>query len=246
MEKELEMFVEAAEQLEHLKATLAEQGNASTRLRALVDAVDKVADQIGRVPQGLSVVLSRAESAEKKLQVAVEQVQALKDSVPALIARFESSDVGRSIDSLTTHIAASREELRGFRSAAADFEMVVEQIRSAGETARHLVATEISKAAQAQERTIGAIGSLRAEVLEGMSALSNRIDKVAGLWEGAGAATANAFTQTTSAIKSAGERHSEVLQQIAALRNDVGAIGQVVTQQANSIKVLSTKKGLLF
>ncbi|MBS0454442.1 MAG: hypothetical protein JSS14_24365 [Proteobacteria bacterium] len=246
MEKELEMFVEAAEQLEHLKATLVDQGNASARLRALVDAVDKVANEIGRVPQGLSAVLGRAESAEKRLQVAVEQVQALKDSVPAIISRFESSDVGRSIDSLTTHIAASREELRGFRSAAADFEMVVEQMKSAGEAARTLMAAEVSKAVEAQERTIGAIGSLRAEVLEGMSALSNRIEKVAGMWEGAGAATANAFNQTTSAIRSAGEHHSEVLRQIVALRNDVGAIGQVVTQQADSIKVLSAKKGFSF
>ncbi len=114
----MDIFIEAAEQLQALKETLSEQQGSSVRLRGLTDTLEQVAAQISKIPAGLSSVLAKAESVEQRVIAASNKVEALKDGIPSIVERIERSDVGKSVDALTNDIAGSRSDLAGAKRHA--------------------------------------------------------------------------------------------------------------------------------
>ena len=73
MEKDLELFVQAAEQLEDLRAHLEAQKGSSERLKELTVAVGKIADQVGRLPAAMESIIERATLTEDRLNASAQQ-----------------------------------------------------------------------------------------------------------------------------------------------------------------------------
>lgn len=258
MDKEIQVLVEAAEQLERLKETVKAQGDATARVRSFTDAVEKVAEQVSRIPAGLSAVLVRAEEAEQRLVVAASEASKLAQAVPSIVERIESSDIGRAIGVLAEAIASSREDLKGFRHASNHLEEVVKQIHEANGEAVALLAAEASRYRDAQAKSDSAVNALRAELLARLDRVQAGVDVGARLAEASTGASANAFQQCTTAIRFAGERQTEMLQRVAvllaklgdqdvaALRADVAKLSLQLTEQGQILKSIANKKGFSF
>lgn len=258
MHKELEVLVEAAEQLERLKETLKAQSDATTRVRGFTDVLEKVAEQISRVPAGLSNVLARAEAAELRLAAAALEAAKLAAAVPSIVERIEGSDVGRSMGALTDAIAASREYLKGSWEASGHIELVAQQVQAANAEAILLITAEASRYGDSLAKSEATGAAVHAELLARLDQLRARIDTSAKLSEASTGATANAFQQSTIAIRAAGERQAEMLQRVAALlaklgeqdvaalRADVAKLSQQLTEQGQVLKAIANKKGFSF
>ena len=252
------MLVEAAEQLERLKETLKAQSDATTRVRGFTDVLEKVAEQVSRIPAGLSNVLARAEAAEQRLAAAASEAGKLAAAVPSIVERIEGSDVGRSMGALTDAIAASREDLKGFREASGHIELVAQQMRAANAEAVALMTAEASRYGDSLAKSEATVAALRAELLARLDQIQSRMDAGAKLSEASTGATANAFQQSTTAIRAAGERQAEMLQRVAsllaklgeqdvaALRADVAKLSQQITDQGQALKAIANKKGFSF
>jgi hypothetical protein len=258
VDKELEVLVEAAEQLERLKETLKAQGDATSRMRGFAEVLEKVTEQVSRVPAGLAAVLVKAEAAEQRLAAAAAEASKLAQAVPSIVERIEGSDVGRSAAVLAGAIASSREDLKGFREATGHLEVVVEQIRVANGEAVALMTAEAGRQRDAQAKTDAAVAALRAELLARLDQLHAGLETGAKLAEASTWATASAFQQSTAAVRAAGERQAEMLQRVAGLlaklgdqdvaglRGDVAKLSQQLTEQAQVLKSIANKKGFSF
>lgn len=258
MEKELEVLLEAAEQLERLKETLKAQGDATARVRSFTDVLEKVTEQVSRVPAGLAAVLVRAEAAEQRLAAAATEASKLAQAVPSIVERIADSDVGRSVGVLANAIASSREDLKDFRDASGHLELVLEQIRVANGEAVALMAAEAGRQRDAQARTDSAVAALRAELLARLNQVHAEMETGAKLAEASTGATASAFQQSTTAIRAAGERQAEMLQRVAGLlaklgdqdvaglRADVAKLSQQLMEQGQVLKSIANKKGFSF
>lgn len=258
MEQELQLFVDAAERLEDLKGALAKQKDATERIRLLSETIGGVSEQIGRLPPGLSAILNRAETAERRIDAACGRVEELRDSIPALVTKIEQSDVGRSIDALKADIAASREDIRTFREASTQLQELVQKVGSSNQAVAELISAEFEKTQEVQAKASAASASLRAEMLARFDQLQVVFERAERLAESSAGASANAFSQTTSAIRGAGDKQAEMLQQMVALlkrfgdndmsglRHEVGELKALLTTQAKAIEVLSKKKGITF
>lgn len=255
MERELQIFVDAAEQLEGLKAALTEQKDSSERIRTLTDVLASIADQIGRVPTGLSSVVARAEETERKLVLSADRVGALRDAIPELVARIERSDVGRSIDVLTADIARSREDLRGFRDTSTQLQAVVDELRAATGATAGLISNELERSQAVQAKSSAAISSLRAELLGRFDQLQASVENVA---KSSASAAADASVRTTDAVRDLAEKQAAALQRVAsqvnklvvddlaALRRELATVTAQLTAQSTVLEALRKKKGITF
>ena len=258
MDKEIEIMVEAAEQLDRLKETLKAQSDATARVRSFTDVLEKVAEQVSRVPAGLSSILARAEVAEQRLAAAASEASKLAQSVPSLVERIEGFDVGRSIGALVAAIASSRDDLKGFRDASSHLDEVIRQVHVANGEAAAFLAAEAPRVRDAQAKTDSAVGALRAELLARLERIQAGMESGTQLAEASTAATVNAFQQSASAIRAAGERQAEMLQRVATLlaklgdqdvaglRGDVAMLSQQLTEQRQVLIAIAKKKGFSF
>ena len=258
MDKEIEVLVEAAEQLELLKETLKAQGNMTAQVRGFTDVLESVAKQVSRIPAGLSAVLVRAEEAEQRLATAASEVSKLAQAVPSIVEQIEGSDVGRSMCVLADVIASSREDLKGFREASSHLEELVKQIRKANGEAVASLTAEASRYRDALAKSDSAFCALRAELLARLDRVQAELEAGTKLAEGSSGATASAFQQSTTTIRTAGERQVEMLQRVAVLlaklgdqdvaglRGDVAKLSQQLTEQGQVLKSIANKKGFSF
>jgi DNA repair ATPase RecN len=184
VEKEMDIFIEAAEQLQALKETLSEQQGSSIRLRGLAEILEQVATQISKIPDGLSLVLDKAESVEQRVLAASNKVEALKEGIPAIVERIERSDVGKSVDALTNDIAGSRSDLAAFRESMTKIDDLVKQFHGINEafevnaTALKGAGDRQSTALEGFQSQLDAIkGQELAEIRSEIKALSDHILK---------------------------------------------------------------------
>lgn len=111
-----------------------------------------MAAQIAKIPSGLSSVLTKAEVVEQRLVAATRKVEALRDGIPAIVERIERSDVGKSIDALTSDIAGSRSDLKAFRESISKIDVLVEQLRGTNDAVLKKLREDVSKTDEAQEK----------------------------------------------------------------------------------------------
>ena len=258
MEKELEIFVEAAEQLEALKSALAEQKNASDHLRAFTDTLSRVADQIARIPTGLSAILVRAEASQQRVAATAIQVEALRDSIPELVARIEQSDVGRSMEVLAAEIATSKEHLLNLHEVSRHAQTLVEEFKVSGELATNRIDAELKATQEVHSKTAADISFMRSEISARLDQVNMGMGKIANAADSSSGAAANAFSQTTTAIRTSAERQGELLQQVAGvlkklrdddvaeLRQELRQVREQLASQHKLLEALSKRKGFTF
>ena len=258
MENEIQILVEAAEQLQALKATLAEQQGSSVRLRGLADALERVGAQIAKVPAGLSAVVEKAEAVERRVLAAANKVEALRDGIPAVIERIEKSDVGKSIDALTSDISGSRNDLKAFRDSLSQITSVVEEFRNANQTVFAEIKSVLGRTVTAQEQVNSAVQAIRDEMLAKLDGIERRIVSTEDSSEKSTATTLKAFQVIAATVKDAGIQQSTALQQLqrkiedlktlelAEIRQALQAISEQIHQQGASLDVVAKKKGFSF
>ena len=254
----MEIFIEAAEQLQALKATLAEQQGASVRLRGLTDTLEQVAAQIAKIPSGLSAVLTKAEAVEQRVVAAISKVEALRDGIPAIVERIERSDVGKSVDALTSDINGSRSDLKAFRESISEIGDLVQQFQGANETVIKEVKVEVHKTGEAQEKVNASVNGLRAELLAKLDSMEKRVVSTEQWSEKSIGATGKAFEVIATALKGAGDRQSTALQgfqaqldalrvqDMADMRNALKSMSAHIQQQGAALEAISKKKGFSF
>jgi chromosome segregation ATPase len=258
VEQELQIFLDAAEQLEELKTALSQQKDASERLRSLTGALTRVSDQIARVPSALEPILAKAEAAENRLDSSARQIDAFRDSIPALVERVEQSDIGRSIDALTAEIDETRQDLRGFREASATLHSIATEFRASRNDAAKALAIEVERIQAAHATVSAAIASLQSEVLARLDNVHTVVRKTAEAVDVSASASASSFALTIGSIRAAGERHAEAFQQltnmlrsqgddqVSILRQELRSINEQIAAQSKLLEALSKKKGFTF
>ena len=210
--EEIEIFIEAAEQLQALKATLEEQLGSSVRLMGLTNTLEQVAAQIAKIPSGLSAVLTKAEAVEQRVVAATFKVEALRDGIPAIVERIERSDIGRSVDALTSDIAENRSDLKTFRESISKVDDLVQQVRGANEAIFQEVRGDFSRAGEAQEKVNTSVYALRSELLAKLDGMEKRIVSTEQWSEKSVGATGKAFEIVATEVRGVGERQSTALQ----------------------------------
>ena len=230
MEKEIEIFIEAAEQLKALKATLADQQGSSVRLMGLTNTLEQVAAQIAKIPSGLSAVLTKAEAVEQRVVAATFKVEALRDGIPAIVERIERSDIGRSVDALTSDIAENRSDLKTFRESISKVDDLVQQVRGANEAIFQEVRGDFSRAGEAQEKVNTSVYALRSELLAKLDGMEKRIVSTEQWSEKSIGATENAFEVVAIAVKGVGERQSTAFEAQEKVNASVYALRSELVQ----------------
>lgn len=258
MDKEVEVLIEAAEQLQALKATLLEQQGSSARLRVLADTLQEVASQIAKIPSGLSLILERAETVEQRIIAAAKNVEVLSDGIPEVVRRIESSDVGKSVDVLVNEISGSRDDLKAFRNSIFSIDELAQQFRLENDVVFKELREDARKAGDVQEKINASLYALRAELLDKLDGLEKKVVSSEQWSEKSIGATGKAFEVIATALKGSGERQSEGLQkiqvelgamrsdEIAEMRKELKIISSLISQQGNALEALSKKKGFSF
>ena len=251
----MEIFIEAAEQLQAIKATLTEQQGSSARLRSLTDTLEQVSTQIAKIPSGLSSVLAKAEAVEQRVIAASSKVEALRDGIPAIVERIERSDVGKSVDALTKDIAGSRGDLTAFRESMSKIDDLVKQFHGANEAVFKELKEDLKRAGDAQEKTDAWMHALRLELLAKLEGMEKRIVSTEQWSEKSIGATGKAFEVIATALKGAGDRQSSALQgfqsqldamkgqELAEMRKELKSVVEMLQQQSATLATMAKKKG---
>jgi len=258
VEKEMEIFIEAAEQLQALKATLAQQQGSSVRLKGLADTLEQVAVQIAKIPTGLSTVLTKAEAVEQRVIAATSKVEALRDGIPAIVERIEQSDIGKTVDALTSDIAGSRNDLKAFRESTSKIDELIQQFRASNDAVFKELREDSSRVIEAQENVNASVYALRSELLAKLDGMEKRIVSTEQWSEKSIGATGKAFEVVATALKGAGERQSAALQvvqseldamrrqEMADIRQELKSISALMLQHGAALEALSKKRGFSF
>lgn len=258
MEEQLQVFIDAAEQLEELKRTLSQQQSYTTRLGGLTESIGRATAQIAKVPEVLGVMLKGAETVEQRVGAVAVRVEELKNQIPAVIERIEKSDVGRSINILVTEISSSRADLRDFRAAIAEVENISDSVRLANDAMLKSVSAEIESIRIGQEGMNKAIADMQAEFVSKFDVLGATVVKSAAVYQEGGAATARALDGVVGLVKSTADHHLALLkrlkadidelgrQEVAAIRNEIAVISNQIQRQGTAIETLAKKKGFSF
>lgn len=254
----MEIFIDAAEQLQALKATLTEQQGSSARLRSLTDTLEQLTAQISKLPLGLSAIVTKAETVERSVFAVINKVEALKDEIPAIVERIERSDVGKSVDALTSDITGSRNDLKAFRESIAKINDVFHQFSDANDVVFKELKEDIYRTGEAQEKVNASICALRGELLAKLDNMDKRIISTEEYSEKSIGATGKAFEVIATAFKGASDRQSTTLhefqsqldalktQEMAQMLKDMKVITTLIQQQGAAIDVLAKKKGFSF
>lgn len=254
----MEIFIEAAEQLQALKATLAEQQGSSVRLRSLTETLEQVAVQVAKIPSGLSAIVTTAEAVELRVIAATRKVEALRDGIPAIVERIERSDFGKSVDALTSDIAGSRSDLKVFREFISKIDDVVQQFRGENEVVFKELKEAIANTGEAQEKVNASVYALRSELLSKLDSMEKRVISNEQWSESSTVATAKAFEFIAEALKGAGDRQSTAwqilqgqlaaikVQEMAEMRKELKSMSTLILQQGVALEAISKKKGFSF
>lgn len=178
MDKEIEVLVEAAEQLERLKETLKAQSDAGARVRTFTEILEKVTAEISRVPAGLSAVKENLQGFKDATTQLRELVETFRDAIGEAVALF-AAEVRRSRDAQTQTdlaIAALRGELL----------TRLDRVQAGVEAGARLAEASTGATASAFQQTTAAVraaGERQAEVLQRVGGLLAKLgdQDVAGL-----------------------------------------------------------------
>ncbi len=254
----MDIFIEAAEQLQALKETLSEQQGSSVRLRGLTDTLEQVAAQISKIPAGLSSVLAKAESVEQRVIAASNKVEALKDGIPSIVERIERSDVGKSVDALTNDIAGSRSDLAAFRESMSQIDDLVKQFHGTNEAVFNELREDAKRTEDAQEKANAWMHALRLELLAKLDVMEKRLVSTEQWSEKSIGATGKAFEVIATALKGAGDRQSTALQgfqsqldaikgqELAEIRSELKSLSAHILKQGAVLEAIKNKRGISF
>lgn len=255
MDQEHELFLQAAEQLQELKAELEQQQGASSRLRELVAVVGGLADTISKLPQELGNVVLKAEQAEQRLLTAVSEVEGLRRSVPEIIQRIENSDYGQSIASLLAEVSKAREELAGIRESASSIREAAEAVRASSTSLASEVNAGLLRVSESQVNVLQGLQNLGSKIDAKFGDLSSKVEQIFTKQAADSSAAVAGFSHISGALRGVAERQALVAQEykasISGLKStDLGALKSLLTDvnskldaQGRLIEGLNKKKG---
>lgn len=178
MEKDLELFVQAAEQLEDLKTHLEAQKGSSERLKELTVAVGKIADQLGRLPAAIEPIIERAKLTEDRLNASAQQFQEFRDSFPSIVEKLENSDYGKAISSLFDSIEQLRAEHVRARGDAVSIQSIAGDVAESVSVLVKGVDESLQKLLDVQVRTNADMASLREQLGSKIDRLTEMVQSV--------------------------------------------------------------------
>jgi len=258
MGNELNIFIEAAEQLEALKESLKKQQGSTTRLQQLVGTLDQLAVQIGKLPVGLSDILNRARVIEQEVNSAAAKVLALNDQIPRVIEHLEKTDVGRSLDSISLGVLESKAAIIEFKQSVSAIGSVVNEFNFAKEGFFKELAAERLRSEAVQDRLNNSVAALRLEFLDRISQIEPNIKHTESMCERSIEDTGRAFELMASAVTNSSERHASDIRvvqsrlgsiqanDLAEIRNDLQRILLSVNSQNAVLDLIARKKGFSF
>ena len=178
MDKEIEVLVEAAEQLERLKETLKAQSDAGARVRTFTETLEKVTAEVSRVPAGLSAVKENLQGFKDATTQLRELVETFRDATGEAVALF-AAEVQRSHDAqIQTDLAIA--------ALRRDLLTQLERVQAEMESGAKLAMESTGATASAFQQTTAAVraaGERQAEVLQRVGGLLAKLgdQDVAGL-----------------------------------------------------------------
>lgn len=251
MDKELELFAQAAEELEALKEQLQRQQSATGRLNAIAEPLEEVAQRISDLPDALQKVVDRAEATEARLEKAANEVKDLRDTIPRLIDQIEQSDYGRVATLLLAYVEELRHDIGELKAAAQSVNKAAETVSQAAQQAFESINVRFDSLDRVHVRLAHDMTANREED-------RSRLDSLAAQVISHGEANARAYSQVTSTLKISAEANINMLQkllasvdqlrnaELSALREQIQDVQTQVKRQASDIKLLSAKKGIFF
>lgn len=255
MDQEHELFLQAAEQLQELKAELEQQQGASTRLKDLVAVVGGLAETLNKLPQELGRVVHRAEHAERRLLIAVTEVEKLSQSVPEVVKRLEESDYGRAISSLFAEVTKAREGLAGIRDSAASIRDAAESIRASSSSLAGEVNAGLLRVTESQVNVLHGLQNLGEKMDAKIGEVLSKVDHVSTKQAADSSAAVTGFSHVAGAIRSVSERQAQTAQEhksslsdlrssdIAALKTLLSGVNEKLDGQSRMLEALTKKKG---
>ena len=258
MEKELELFAQAAEQLEELKGELQQQRNASDRIRTLADTLSKVVDQIGLLPTGLQAIVERAQQTENSILDASLHVQELRESVPSIIDSLKKSDHGLIASQLQGEIEQARIELRRIREVSSEIQTAANTFSVCTDRTVQEFGERFLKILDVQLRTASDLNDLRNQTGMKLQSLAEAVQALSVKTDSGAASTATSYTQVTNALRANAEKVGGVLQQlfstiedlrksdVAALSNQITVLQTKLEEQDKKLDAISYRKKGLF
>lgn len=96
------------------------------------------------------------------------------DGIPVIVEPIELSDVGNSVDALTSGIAGGRSDLKAFREFVSKIDDLVQQFRGANEAVFKELKEDFNKTGEAQEKANVSIYAMRSELLTKLDCMEKR------------------------------------------------------------------------
>lgn len=254
MEKDLELFVQAAEQLEDLRAHLEAQKGSSERLKELTVAVGKIADQVGRLPAAMESIIERATLTEDRLNASAQQFQEFRDSFPSIVEKLENSDYGQAISSLFDSIEQLRAEHLRTRGDAASIQSIAGDVAESASVLAKGVDESLQKLLDVQVRTNADMATVREQLESKIDRLTELVQSVASQSkDDTKSATArqdqffSVLTTSTEAVERLAEKVQAASAQAAANASATAASQEQLVSylKTNSELQMSLVKGLM-
>nr|WP_295129821.1 carbon monoxide dehydrogenase subunit G [uncultured Roseateles sp.] len=149
--------------------------------------------------------------------------------------------------------AGSWSQMQGLVDASAQLQSLLQECRTANDNAAKSIAAEIARSQDSQQRFEAAFNTIRYELLARLDQLQGRVEAVASTGDSSANDLEPAFAQIAGAIRSAGDRQAEVLEQLAGLvkklgddeigtmRRELVAVSAQLKEQTKVLEVLSGK-----
>lgn len=144
-------------------------------------------------------------------------------------------------------------QMQGLVDASAQLQSLLQECRTANDNAAKSIAAEIARSQDSQQRFEAAFNTIRYELLARLDQLQGRVEAVASTGDSSVNDLEPAFAQIAGAIRSAGDRQAEVLEQLAGLvkklgddeigtmRRELVAVSEQLKEQTKVLEVLSGK-----
>ncbi|MEL4179262.1 CoxG family protein [Roseateles sp. PN1] len=213
--------------------------------------------------------------AELQLRQQAQQVQPAESAVPASAAAAEPAAGVAALAPMVAAAAAplpwtarlslwlrhclgfgpagSWSQMQGLVDASAQLQSLLQECRTANDNAAKSIAAEIARSQDSQQRFEAAFNTIRYELLARLDQLQGRVEAVASTGDSSVNDLEPAFAQIAGAIRSAGDRQAEVLEQLAGLvkklgddeigtmRRELVAVSEQLKEQTKVLEVLSGK-----
>jgi methyl-accepting chemotaxis protein len=170
----VEEVTSVAEELRGLRDKIKQYGDASKRMNDLGDILTGLNVSIGRIQVAFTGALEQAKQTQEHAEIGRQSVDKLVGSIPEVVKRIESSDVGSSIQSFTGSMKELGVLLAGHENTLSD--VVARFLED-----RIVQAVAIDELKALVERGLSSVTNLSSEVRDLKESSAQNIQKVTSL-----------------------------------------------------------------